>query len=170
METSINRTMKWLNIVFLAINSSAIISMLIFGFVDTDKKEKFDSMVFLRDELDLTNEQYIELSHENDQVMRKYQTLLDLSCETNFAMMDELSKDEPSMHVLDSLADRFGMLNTNAKKQAVRHFMNIKTICTDEQKANLSKLYKEMMELDKQCEICNKKECPRKERLKEIDN
>jgi len=168
------RALKWLNIFLLIINISAFGTMLYLNSPgkgkdnDNDAGEKVSSLDFLKKELDLSKDQYKEISRLDEEVFNTYHQLIEKICDVNFATMDELSKDYPSEIVLDSLAMRIGTLNALLRQQTIRHFLNVKSICNDNQKEEMSFLFKEMMELDKQCKICNKKECPRRKKLEEM--
>lgn len=127
---------------------------------------KFNSDEFLKDELHLTNDQFIQLSKLDGDVFRNYQLLLDRQCEFNFDLLDRLSSENPSKTELDSIANRIGHYQYLMKKQTIRHFLNIRSICTDEQSKLLDNLLKSMMHVGEQCEFCNKKDCERREKLK----
>lgn len=167
---------KWLNVFLLVINISAFVTLLLLnegsvsgGINTTESEPVFNSDDFLKEELGLTEEQYDQIVKLDAQVFRTYQMLLDLQCESNFILLDELSADAPSKHKLDSIASRVGSLHTSMKRQTIRHFQNVKSICNEEQKVLLNNLLKDMMELGDQCKYCNKKECARRERLKKIN-
>jgi hypothetical protein len=164
------QTTKWLNIMFLVINISAFITLLVFSKPGNEPgaAQKVSSLEFLKEELDLTDDQFEEIGKLDDKVFRSYHILVDLLCEAHFGLMDELGAEYPSDQKLDSLANKIGNLNAALKKQTIKHFMNIKLVCSEEQDVQLSNLFREMMNLDENCEICNKKECPRKERLEQM--
>ena len=101
----------------------------------------------------------------DNEVLRIYQSLLDMECAYNFKLVEEMTSDHPSKAKMDSIAVSIGKYRTGLKRQTIRHFENIKSICTDEQKIKLNELLKEMMELGNQCSYCNKKECSRRDQL-----
>jgi hypothetical protein len=46
--------------------------------------------------------------------------------------------------------------------------MNLKSICNEDQQKELTIIFKRMMQLDELCQSCNKRECPRRERINNI--
>lgn len=165
--TKFQQTFKWLNIFLLIINISAFVTFLMMNRQSSPEHDKkFSSDEFLQTELELTPEQFKKVSALNIDVFRLYQVFLDKKCELNFQLVDELSSEKPSEEKMDSLANRIGQLDAALKKQTVRHFKNIKSVCTDQQKMILEELLKEMLDAGDQCKICNKIDCARRDRLK----
>lgn len=164
MKTQQN-TVKWLNIFLLVINISAFITILLMNRESgqsTASGTSYSSDTFLKEELKLTDEQYAALTKLDGDVFRSYQLLLDKQCELNFGLLYELSSENPSKSNLDSIAERIGHYQTLLKKQTVRHFTNIRSLCTPDQVKLLDNLLKDMMELGDQCKYCNKKDCERR--------
>ncbi len=158
-------TVKWLNLFLLVINISAFITIL---FMNRDTAgnntsgASFSSDLFLKEELKLSDEQYKALTRLDGDVFRSYQLLLDKQCELNFGLLYELSAEQPSKSNLDSIAERIGHYQTLLKKQTIRHFMNVRSLCEPEQIELLDHLLMDMMELGDQCKYCNKKDCERR--------
>ena len=172
-KKKINRSLKWLNILLLVINVSAIAAFLVRtgsgkAVTDSGASSEMASLQFMKSELSLSDEQYQEAVILNERTFRTYHLLVDMICEANVGMLEELSRDDCNQHALDSITKRIGNLNSSLKKETVRHFQNIKSICNEEQAAKLTLLFKEMMQLEEQCELCNKKECPRKVRIENL--
>jgi hypothetical protein len=166
-----NRIMAWLNLIFLIIIGSAFLTYIILNRKDNSVNtlpEKVSSTELLKSELNLTKEQYQKVLVQNDRTFRNYDIIADMMCETNVRMLEELSKQTPDEAVLDSLAKRYGTLSTSLRKRTVDYFMNLKSICTPEQQTKLTKIFKDIMALDKKCSECNKKDCPRKERINNL--
>lgn len=161
------RIAKWLNIFLLIINVSALVTFLAMNRSSDSKAvtEQFSSDEFLRKELKLSDEQFAAISELDAKVFRVYQSIIDLQCEEQFKLLNELSQENPSKEKMDSLAVNIGRLHTGIKRQTVKHFMNIRTIVDDDQEVLLDKLLIEMMEMNKQCQFCNKTDCDRRDRL-----
>ncbi len=164
-----DRIIKWLNILLLVINISAFITILVMNRVPASDviDDKFSSDEFLKDELNLTEEQYKTICELDAKIFRVYQSLLDIQCETHFKLLDELLCEYPSRERLDSIAKNIGRLHTGLKRQTIKHFINIKSICDEDQTVLLDQLLKDMMQMDEQCRYCNKRECDRRDRLNE---
>lgn len=165
------RIINWLSIFLLVINISAFATLLLMNNNSTsiisESPEHYQSDEFLKEALNLTDEQYKEVSAMDYKIFRIYQNILDMQCESNFKLMEELSSEYPNKHVMDSIAKQIGGLYTGLKRQTIKHFMNIRSICTDEQSLLLDKLIKDMMFLDDQCKYCNKEYCSRRDALNE---
>lgn len=160
------RILSWLNIFLLVINISAFITFLLMNNAEKTKHDdRFSSDEFLKTELGLSEEQYHAISAQNNNVFRVYQAFLDMKCELNFRLIEELSSEHPSEAVMDSLANRIGLIDGKIKKQTVIHFKNIRSICNDEQKVLLNQLLKNMLDAGEQCKYCNKINCSRRDQL-----
>lgn len=174
METSRQqRILRWLTLFLFVINVSAFTTLLFLNkqnnvFTNnttTGVDDYLKSDEFFQKQLDLNPEQYKQVSNLDNNVMRAYQLILDLQCEVNFEILDELSSPNPSVSKLDSMAQRLGRLNGALKKQTIKHFLNIRSLCTPEQQVKLRKLLTELLEVEKDCRYCNKKECSRRDRI-----
>ncbi len=165
------RIINWLSVFLLVINVSAFVTILMMNNSrsksETVAGEYFKSDAFLQKELNLSEAQYAELEKLDSKVFRSYQILLDLQCEANFSLLAELSNDIPDQKRMDSIASRIGKHQASIKRQTIKHFMNLRKICTDDQSHLLDQLIKNMMELDDQCKYCNKESCSRRESLKQ---
>lgn len=161
----------WLNLILLIVIISASATFLVMKTSDnqtSDDAGVINSMDLLRKELKLSGDQYKKVLVENDRTVRTYNLVLDMICETNVAMIEELSRQDSDPAVLDSLARKIGVLSTSLRRHTTDYFMNLKSICTEEQQQQLTVLFKRMMQLEEQCETCNKKDCPRRERINNL--
>ncbi len=162
------RITKWLNIFLLIINISAIMTILLAGRsapAEEGLSDQFSSDEFLRQELKLSDEQFKEISALDVKIFRIYQSIIDMQCEQQFKLLAELTEEEPNIEYMDSLAVTIGRLHTGIKRQTIRHFMNIRTVVDDEQEALLDQLLVDMMEMNRQCQFCNKTDCDRRKQL-----
>ncbi len=164
------RIVNWLNIFLLVINLSAFGTLLLMnnqggGVPVSDDSDYFKSDEFLKEALHLTDEQYEKITSLDYRIFRVYQSILDMQCEYNFKLMNELSSENPNKQLMDSIARQIGNLHMGIKRQTIRHFMNVRSICTEDQTVLLNDLIKEMMKLEDQCKYCNKEYCARREEL-----
>ncbi|MDF1572986.1 MAG: hypothetical protein P1P82_15365 [Bacteroidales bacterium] len=161
------RIVRWLNIFLLIINVSAIATILLMssGTPAENESAQFSSDEFLRDYLHLTNEQYREISEMDAKIFRVYQNIIDMQCEAQFRLLGELSKEEPDREYMDSLVVNIGRLHTGLKRQTIKHFTNIRSVVDDGQEELLEQLLINMMEMNKQCQFCNKADCDRRNQL-----
>lgn len=167
------RIVRWLNIFLLIINISAIATMLLMSgtpahvnaSADVNASAQFSSDEFLRKRLNLTDEQYRDISEMDAKIFRVYQSIIDMQCENQFKLLNELSKEEPDREVMDSLVVNIGRLHTGLKRQTIKHFTNIRSVVDDEQEKLLEQLLIDMMQMNRQCRFCNKTDCDRRNQL-----
>ena len=165
-----NRAIRWFNYLMLIVNITALLTIMLAN-RSTENNEhdnQVTSVEFLRKRLNLTEDQYNDLIKLNDKTFRIYYINLDLLCEANIDLLEEMSKDEPNQEEINRITKYIGNINASLKKQTVKHFEHVRSICTPAQKQELVKLFKEIMQLENQCTICNRKTCPRKERLNNL--
>ncbi|MEZ5021241.1 MAG: hypothetical protein R2756_14195 [Bacteroidales bacterium] len=166
-----NRILLWFNLIILMVIISAVGTFFVMKSSEKkadDSSGVINSMDLLRKELNLTNDQYKKVLVENDRTVRTYNLVLDMMCETNVAMIEELSREDSDPQVLDSLARKIGTLSTSLRRHTTDYFINLKGICDEQQQQQLTLIFKRMMQLEQQCETCNKKDCPRRERISNL--
>jgi len=141
--------MTWLNVFLLVINISAISTILLTNSSSPAvvESDQFSSDEFLREALDLSNEQFRQISEMDAKIFRVYQSVIDMQCEEQFKLLNELTQEVPNAQYMDSLATNIGRLHTGIKRQTIKHFMNIKTIVDDEQLVLLDHILIDMMEM-----------------------
>lgn len=160
-----NRLFYWCNIIFLMINTA----LFVFLCSNTNREQPTEtnsqelSLEFLRDELELTSEQFAQLMEMDRQVLKRHETVLKLLCQNRYRLLHELAKPEPSMEELNNTARSVGFLHRALKKQTVYHLLNVKKICTPEQTKKLNKIFIEILEIDKHCVECKTK-CSKSEK------
>lgn len=160
-----NRLFYWCNIIFLMINTA----LFVFLCSNTNREQPTEtnsqelSLEFLRDELELTSEQFAQLMEMDRQVLKRHETVLKLLCQNRYRLLHELAKPEPSMEELNNIARSVGFLHRALKKQTVYHLLNVKKICTPEQSKKLNKIFIEILEIDKHCVECKTK-CSKSEK------
>lgn len=160
-----NRLFYWCNIIFLMINTA----LFVFLCSNTNREQPTEtnsqelSLEFLRDELELTSEQFAQLMEMDRQVLKRHETVLKLLCQNRYRLLNELAKPEPSMEELNNTARSVGFLHRALKKQTIYHLLNVKKICTPEQTKKLNKIFIEILEIDKHCVECKTK-CSKSEK------
>lgn len=161
------RIMRWLNIFLLIINVSAVATIMLMSSTDPelDGSAQFSSDEFLREQLNLTDEQYREISEMDAKIFRVYQSIIDMQCEAQFKLLGELSREQPDREYMDSLVMNIGRLQSGLKRQTIKHFTNIRSVVDDDQELLLDQLLIDMMQMNKQCQFCNKTDCDRRNQL-----
>lgn len=162
------KSLKWLNIFLLVINLSALGTFLFINQIDSSNSEVNDvykSDEYLKQRLNLSNEQFDKIIEMDQKVFRNYQVLIDIQCETNFELIKELSSEDVSEEKMKELTQKLGTYQTAIKRQTVKHFQNVRSVCEPEQQLLLNNLLMEMMEAGDQCQYCNKEDCSRREMI-----
>ena len=160
-----NKLFYWFNIIFLMVNTA----LLVFLWQNTSREQPAENtsqelnMEFLREELELTDEQYAQLMELDQQVLKRHETVLKLLCQNRYRLLHELAKPEPSMEELTNTARSVGFLHRALKKQTIYHLLNVKKICTPEQSKKLNKIFIDILEIDKHCSECKTK-CSKSEK------
>ena len=129
-----NRILLWFNLILLIVITSAVVTFIVMK--STDRRKAADtgvinSMDLLRNELNLTDDQYKKALMENDRTVRTYNLILDMICETNVSMIEELAREQSNPEVLDSLVNKIGVLSTSLRRHTTDYFMNLKSICNE---------------------------------------
>lgn len=162
---------KWLNVFLLVINISAFTTFLIMNREqDSGPADQYSSDEFLRDRLKLTEAQYNKIIEMDREVFRNYQLLIDIECEANFELISQLSSEVSSNEDIKRTLDKIGKYHALVKRQTVKHFQNVKSICSEEQKLLLDNILLEMMEAGNQCQYCNKANCSRRNQINSKKN
>lgn len=164
------KSLKWLNIFLLLINLSAFTTFLFMNQSEEPKtavNDVYKSDEYLKQRLNLTDEQFEQVIEMDQRVFRNYQVLIDIQCETNFNLIKELSSPDPSEEKMKELTEKLGTYHTAIKRQTVKHFQNVKSICEPPQIELLNNLLIEMMEAGDQCQYCNKEDCSRRKMIEE---
>jgi Spy/CpxP family protein refolding chaperone len=97
----------------------------------------------VREELDLTDEQVERFEALVDSFARQTEPIRDSLYQKRTALFDEMSSDEPSLEVLDGLAEDIGNLEIRLKKRTIRHMLQHDEVLTPEQKSRLVSMFRE---------------------------
>ena len=98
----------------------------------------------------------------NQEVTDHYQGISEVMCENHNKYLLELSQPDPSLKTIDSLSRVIGYVHVGLKKYTARHFMNIKSICNQEQEHKLENLIKDMLNIGV-CSHCEEDSCQHSE-------
>ncbi|OFX89221.1 MAG: hypothetical protein A2W99_01485 [Bacteroidetes bacterium GWF2_33_16] len=147
-------------VLLLVINISALAAFL---FTNNARQKGYDEIKktkekveisgvhrYLREELKLTDEQFIkfkEVGRINFQQSRDITLKLD---EKRIEFINELTKETPDDERLDAIAREIGDLHYSLKKKTINHFFELKEICNPEQQESLKKLFMKMIQHEDQ--------------------
>lgn len=155
----------WINIILLMLNTT----ILVFFFLNPKKIYESENTAisndFLRKELNFTDEQYELINELDKDVLAKHQIVLKLLCQKRYQILNELAKPEPSITELNKMSTSVGYLHRALKTQTIRHLLNIKKVCTQEQSQKLEKVFIDLLEINKHCAGCPEK-CTKREKHK----
>jgi Spy/CpxP family protein refolding chaperone len=98
---------------------------------------------FVREELGLTDQQVQQFEALVDSFARQTEPIRDSLHQKRTALFDEMSSDEPSLEVLDGLAEDIGNLEIRLKKRTIRHMLEHDEVLTPEQKSKLVSAFRE---------------------------
>lgn len=159
------RWIKILNLALLIVNITALSTLLLVRPTAADSQDNRDirSVGFLREQLQLTDQQYEQVMVLSERTFRKYNTTMDLLCQANLTLLDEMAQQEPDQEQLRRLTLRIGRMHTNLKNLTVEYFEAVRSICTQEQNAQLASLFRVIMQLQTSCDQCQRQDCPGKE-------
>jgi len=174
MNKSTKKTLLIVSIiVFVLINISALVTIFYKGKVN--ERRAFDVNVqkeqirqsgmygYFRKELDLSDEQFDDFKEINRTYSFKAHDISKELNEARHSLINEISKSNPSSELIDSIAKEIGNLHYRLKLLTADHFIELKTICNEEQQIALQKLFVRMISnQDKDGERANKKRSNRR--------
>jgi Spy/CpxP family protein refolding chaperone len=100
-------------------------------------------MDFIKQELDLNEEQLKEFESQADRFKEETKPILDSLRTKRRALMDEIAVEEPSRDKLNMLTEEIGALQGELHKKTIVHLLEEKSILTPEQQQKFFSLLKE---------------------------
>lgn len=155
----------WANIAFLMLNTAMFVYLLTDSHKSQEPIDRAISNEFLRQELQLTAEQYEQIKDIDKDAQEKYHIVLKLLCNARYRMLYEIAKPEPSVVELNKISASIGHLHQALKTQTFKHMLNLKKVCTPEQAKKLDDIFMEILEINKHCHSCPQK-CTKQEKCK----
>ena len=157
MKTYFNRynILFWLIIILLIINISAI-TTIFFGISIKDKKDvrplphkteyrRHHEGRFFDKSLNLTEEQHEQFRKAKHKFYSEAKKIAGQMHKKRVEFINELASDEPDTIKLQEIANEIGVLHSKLKYQTYKHYLNMKSICTEEQEEKLIKIFKSML-------------------------
>ncbi len=165
-------------IVFLVATNTATIGTIIYNayFQTNDNKENtkktktVENKCFCkhcRNELSLNNEQYIKFDSSKQKFQRHAKFLKNEMHINRNKFIRELGKDKSDTIYLRKLSEEIGKLHTELKHFTFEYYIEMKNVCTDEQKEKLFDMFKIMINKDVEMPI-HKKRLKRKRNRKKL--
>jgi Spy/CpxP family protein refolding chaperone len=153
-----NSWLKWLVVLLLIVNVSAIATMVYHQKQARTDESSSPSFMFeseeslrysgrwFRDELGLTREQMREFSRFNPVFRQKVRSInIDLN-RVKMEMLREMNAKESNIERLNMLSDSIGNLHSELKKVTYSYYLEFKKIINPEQQEKLSQIFAGMFE------------------------
>ena len=105
---------------------------------------KENSFRFFKDRLQLNDRQRVAFRNINDNRVEKSMEIFYTLHEKRILMISEIAKENPDMDKLEDYAQEIGKLHYELNMDNVKHFIELKNICTEEQKQKLQQIFIEM--------------------------
>ncbi len=98
---------------------------------------------FLRQQLDLTEEQALKFESHMEGFRAETKPILDSLRTRREELREEISSEKPSVATLDRLTEEIGALEIGLKKKAIAHMLEEKSFLTPEQQKRFFSLFGE---------------------------
>ncbi|NOR76398.1 MAG: periplasmic heavy metal sensor [Draconibacterium sp.] len=149
------RILIWIIVILIATNLSMGISFLYHKQQDKKFMEQLEEAAidvpserrtrFFREQLNLGQDQ-MDIFRELNRDYNKIAWQVTHQLETLRAeMVRELGKENPGEKRLDSISKQIGELHANLKKETIDYYMQMKTVCNEEQKVKLNEIFMSML-------------------------
>ncbi len=149
-----NRVFSWIIIILLVVNISALSTIIYHGFFHKNRtfrviepQEGFGGR-FLKDELNLSSAQREEFKTSRTYFFQHTRPLFDSLMKKRIDIANEISSKKPDTLKLYKLADEWGNLHSQLKKQTIRHFLQMKSYCNPAQQEKLSSFFNDILMCD----------------------
>lgn len=100
-------------------------------------------MNFIKQELDLNEEQVKEFEAHTKRFKEETEPILDSLRAKRMDLMDEMAAEKPSMDKLDKLTEEIGALQVALQKKTIRNLLKEKSFLTPEQQQKFFSIFKE---------------------------
>ena len=156
METFITKTrvLVWIIIGLAALNLATIVTVLVrtrqaeapfYGNRNQGCNNQGFSGRAIRDQLQLTDEQMNQFRNINRPFREKAWQIADDIRRNKATMIDLMSRDDVDTRSLDALSDSIGSSHARLRREMVQYFLQLKAMCTPEQRTKLVELFKQQM-------------------------
>jgi hypothetical protein len=143
-------------ILLVIINLSALITIIFHNkqennqltqeeFIREDPRQK-GMNYYLRDELNLSNEQFDSFQNINKQYFKESKDIASNLHNKRILMLEEIANKDPNLKNLDQIAKEIGDLHYELKLNTIDHFLALKSICNEEQQILLQDFFMKMID------------------------
>ena len=99
---------------------------------------------YMSNRLSLNDKQQLEFASLREVFHTKAEVVSLKINEKRKLLYVELAKDDADIQELNKISDEIGLLHAELKKLSVKHYINMKEICTPEQQEKLYQMFKAM--------------------------
>lgn len=138
-------------VILIIINISALVTIILHNrfernqysekvFQDNNPKQQ-GMNYFLRNELKLNNEQFDSFQTINRTYFEKSRNIAIKLHENRILMIEEIANKNPNIEKLDQIAREIGNLHYELKNNTINHFLELKSVCNEEQQVLLQQFF-----------------------------
>ena len=147
-----NKILTWIIIILLATNISTIATILYNNNLNKENSQSSEEIVipdsglgrFFREELDLTMDQHRQFRSFSQDYHIDASKIAKQLQKKRSEMLNKLSTENPDTNNLYQIADEIGLLHRELKHLTIEHYLDLKNICNEQQRAGLFKVFKTM--------------------------
>ena len=159
------KLLSWLVVILLITNMVTILTVLS-GTKDELVSQRMISKTevpgdnrthFFKEELNLTDEQLAPFRDANRRFNRHARGIANNMSSLRVQMLDELFADSVSQEKLQSVADEIGVEHRQLKMATCNFYLELKAICTPDQKEKLALLFQSLLNSDERVKLPGKR-------------
>ncbi len=147
-----NKISTWIIIILLATNVSTIATILVNKYQNKQASQNSVEIVipdnglgrFFRDELDLTRDQHQQFRLFRHNYHLNASKIANQLKDERSQMLNELSSENSDTNNLHQIADEVGELHRELKHLTFEYYLNLKNICTENQRMKLFNIFNSM--------------------------
>lgn len=103
---------------------------------------------FFRDQLNLSTKQHRAFQVIRQDYHKNSDIILEKMTKNRHTIITELGKNKSDTLMLKSLSTELGSLHTALKNRTIQYYLDMKDVCTEEQKVKLFQTFKAMVDAD----------------------
>ena len=142
-----NRTIFWILIFLVLINITALATYFIYMRKPANEPvpgSGFKHGIALKQELSLTPDQSLKVNEINATYKASSEPIVAAIKEKKAVLLEELSKQNTDTNLVSKLADYVVTEQKKLQMANIKQFLDLKKVCTPEQKQKLSRIYSEL--------------------------
>jgi len=159
------KILSWL-VVILLVTNVATVATVFYHSNDEERssRERVETKVpgdrrtrFFKEELNLSEAQLEPFREANRRFNRRARGIADDMSQLRVEMLDELFADSVSREDLQAIAQRVGVEHRDLKMATCDFYLELKSLCNDEQKDRLAEIFQSLLNSDERVQLPGKK-------------